>query len=135
MYHDDMTWMTVNQVAEASGVSERTVRRWLRDGRLEAERVGGRVRIASRAVREMAVPYGTPALAPVADGPDPVPWWEELRDPDRVASVTALRIARALALMDQVRGMSSPGDVGSDAVGLVREGRAERDARWDEPHR
>ena len=54
--------MTDHDIAETArllGVSERTVRRWLKDGRLRGYRVGRRVRIPDRAVREAAQPYGS----------------------------------------------------------------------------
>ena len=61
-----MTDMTVAEAAVAAGVSERTMRRWIRDGRLAGcYKVGGRVRIPERAIREVAEPYGEP---PPADG-------------------------------------------------------------------
>jgi excisionase family DNA binding protein len=51
--------MTVKDAAAAAGVSERTVRRWIREGRLAGcYKVGGRVRIPQRAIREAAEPYG-----------------------------------------------------------------------------
>jgi len=51
--------MTVKDAAAAAGVSERTVRRWIREGRLAGcYKVGGRVRIPERAISEAAEPYG-----------------------------------------------------------------------------
>ena len=45
--------LTVKEAAAAAGVSERTMRRWIRDGRLAGcYKVGGRVRIPERAIRE-----------------------------------------------------------------------------------
>ncbi len=121
-----MTDMTVADVARVCGVTERTVRRWLREGRLPALRVGGRVRIPGHAVRELAAPYGAGPHEP-ADS-----WWESLRDPRRLAAVDERRIARAVSLMDLVRGMSVADGSRPDAADLVREGRHEQDARWDE---
>ena len=60
-----MTDMTVAQVAEVCGVTERTVRRWLKEGRLAGVRVGSRVRISAHAVGELAAPYGETAASPV----------------------------------------------------------------------
>ena len=40
------TFYTVAQIAEYLGVSERTVRRWIRDRKLTADRLGRAVRIA-----------------------------------------------------------------------------------------
>ncbi len=131
MYHRVMTDMTVSDVARACGVTERTVRRWLREGRLPARRVGGRVRIPERAVRELAAPYGEAAGAEPAaqDGPS---WLASLGDPDRLATLDARHAERAVALMDMVRAMAKPVHGGADAVGLVRDGRDEQDRRWDE---
>lgn len=41
------TFVTVDQVADALNVSPRSVRRWIKTGRLIAHRFGGAVRIAS----------------------------------------------------------------------------------------
>jgi excisionase family DNA binding protein len=41
-----MRFFTVNEVAEIVGVSVRTVRRWIKSGRLVAHRVRGVVRIS-----------------------------------------------------------------------------------------
>ena len=59
VYTPVMPDLTVAQAAEAAGVSERTMRRWIRDGRLAGcYKVGGRVRIPERAIRDAAEPYG-----------------------------------------------------------------------------
>jgi excisionase family DNA binding protein len=56
-----MTDMTVAEAARAARVSERTMRRWIREGRLTGcYKVGGRVRIPERAIRDAAEPYGEP---------------------------------------------------------------------------
>ncbi len=125
-----MTDMTVAEVARVCGVTERTVRRWLREGRLPALRVGGRVRIPEHAVRELAAPYGAvdPAEPTALSGMEA--WPDLLRDPARLAAVDARRVARAVDLMDRVRGMSVT--VGPQGFSLVRDGRDEQDARWDE---
>lgn len=128
--------MTVQDVARICGVTERTVRRWLREGRLPATRLAGRVWIPRHAVQELAAPYGVPgaALDPHAPGPHAPggdDWWEALRDPARLEAVDARRIERAVALMDQVRAMAGRAEQGADAASLVREGRDEQDARWD----
>ncbi|MFN8520151.1 MAG: helix-turn-helix domain-containing protein [Chloroflexota bacterium] len=126
-----MTDMTVTDVARACGVTERTVRRWLREGRLPGLRVGGRVRIPERAVRELSAPYGQAAGADTGAAAG-FGWLASLRDPDRLATLDVRRAERAIALMDLVRGMATPVHGGADAVGLVREGRHEQDRRWDE---
>jgi excisionase family DNA binding protein len=126
-----MTDMTVADVALVCGVTERTVRRWLREGRLPAHRVGGRVRISDHAVRELAAPYGETPVADPGAAPDTPTWLASLHDPGRLAEVDARRAARATALMDMVRAMATPA-ADPSSPGLVREGRDEQDARWDE---
>jgi excisionase family DNA binding protein len=124
--------MTEHDVAETArllGVSERTVRRWLRDGRLTGYRVGGRVRIPDRAVREAARPYGTAAdgalKAPPTDA-DPLIAW--LTGPGRLRE----RRRRAAAIMDEIRARTKPPSGPDDTVeAYIRQDRAERDARWD----
>ncbi len=151
-----MTDMTVQDVARICGVTERTVRRWLREGRLPATRLAGRVRIPRHAVQELAAPYGVPgaALDPHAPGPHAPggdDWWEALRDPARLEAVDARRIERAVALMDQARAMAGRAEQGADDASLVRrvemsrtragtpgsdDPRRERDRAWflsDEP--
>jgi excisionase family DNA binding protein len=49
--------LTIAQVAERLGLSEQTVWRHVRAHRLEAFKVGGAVRISSRAVDRFTVPY------------------------------------------------------------------------------
>lgn len=39
---DDMNYFTVKEIAELLSVSEETVRRWIREGKLDAERGAGR---------------------------------------------------------------------------------------------
>jgi excisionase family DNA binding protein len=120
-----MTGMTVAEVAIACGVTERTVRRWLRDGRLPALRVGGRIRIPDHAVHELSAPYGSdrgPASA-LTDIPA-----AHLRvDPGLARSQRAARAERLLAM---VRSLAGPaGD--DDAAAIVRLGRDEQDERWN----
>src|SRR3989337_1336189 len=69
-----MTDLDVAEAARALGVTERTIRRWLKDGRLAGFKVGGRIRIPERAVREVASPYGS------AEGEGPAV--DVGRDPD-----------------------------------------------------
>ena len=38
----DERWLTVNQIAERLQVHQETVRRWLRDGRLQGRNFGGK---------------------------------------------------------------------------------------------
>ena len=124
--------MTEHDVVEAArllGVSERTVRRWLREGRLTGYRVGGRVRIPDRAVREAARPYGTAMdegpQAPPKDE-DPLIAW--LTGPERLRE----RRRRAARLMDEIRARTQPPSGPDDTVeAYIRQDRAERDAKWD----
>jgi excisionase family DNA binding protein len=50
--------MTISDTARVLGVSERTVRRWIASGRLDVYRIGGRIRVPERALREACGPYG-----------------------------------------------------------------------------
>lgn len=112
--------MTVAQAARAAGVSERTMRRWIRDGRLKGcYKVGGRVHIPERAIHEAAEPYGDGATTGV-----PRPWL-----------ITDAQIRRARMAFDRIdrlrargRPPSGPDDT---AEAYVRQGRDEEDARWD----
>jgi acetyl-CoA/propionyl-CoA carboxylase biotin carboxyl carrier protein len=59
--------LTPRQVADALGVTVRTVQRWVADGRLPATRVGGRLRVSRSSLTrvesgEPRGPAGTPAL-------------------------------------------------------------------------
>lgn len=121
-----MTDHDVGDVAALLGVTERTVRRWLREGRLTGYKVGGRIRIPERAVREAAVPYGSRRAAPATASDDPVVAF--LAEPARAAA--ARRLARAAAEMDELRARSTPPS-GPDetAEALVR---AVRDGHPDE---
>jgi excisionase family DNA binding protein len=125
-----MTDMTVGEVAAALGVTERTVRRWLREGRLDAYRVGGRVRVPARAVRDAAAPYGPEPGQAAAD-----PIASYLEAPARLAAARRRALDHAFRLMDQVRSGASgplgPGRVRTDAATLVREVRDEQDEKWD----
>ena len=136
-----MTDMTVTQVAQLCGVTERTVRRWLKDGRLAGVRVGGRVRISPHAVGELAAPYGdvttgriaTEPMQPAAESPHRLQAY--LEDPERLAAVRARRAARTIELLDRVRALArehpaSPGVL--DPEGIIRAVRDEQDDRWDE---
>ena len=124
-----MTDHDVHETARLLGVSERTVRRWLRDGRLTGYRVGNRVRIPDRALREAARPYGTAmdeGLQTLPDGEDPLIAW--LTGPERLRE----RRRRAARLMDEIRARTKPPSGPDDTVeAYIRQDRAERDARWD----
>lgn len=50
-------YLTIQEVAQLYAVSERTVRNWIYEGKLEARRVGGRViRIESRSLDALTEP-------------------------------------------------------------------------------
>jgi excisionase family DNA binding protein len=122
-----MTDMTVAEVAAACGVTERTVRRWLKDGRLPALRTGGRIRIPEHALREMTAPYGSDREpAPQTHSLEPRPTF----DPALTAQARTQRAARVERLLAVVRSMAAPAR-GDDAAALVRAGRNEQDERWD----
>lgn len=42
-----MTFYTVKDIIEMLSVSERTVRRWIADGKLESIKIGGQIRITN----------------------------------------------------------------------------------------
>ena len=152
-----MTDMTVAEVAQMCGVTERTVRRWLKEGRLAGMRVAGRVRISPHAVGELAAPYGealrdhgsVPAVAreaataeigaagsASAAAAQPTSKLRAyLEDPERMAEVRARRVARTLELLDRVRELARehPAPPGAlDPGGIIRAIRDEQDAEWDE---
>jgi excisionase family DNA binding protein len=52
MTHEDLKTLTVEEVAELMGVHPETVRRWVRDGRLQAMRWGDRLRFKPEAIRK-----------------------------------------------------------------------------------
>lgn len=50
-------YLTIQEVATLYAVSERTVRNWIAEGRLEARRIGGRlIRIESRSLDSLSEP-------------------------------------------------------------------------------
>jgi len=135
----------VAATARILGVTERTVRRWLREGRLAAVKVGGRVRISDAAIREAVAPYGSGSAdagaagsEPRAAGSDPAPTdllmgW--LTGPTRQVEARRLRLEWAARTMDEIRARSKPSTGPHDtAEALVREVRDERDERADRIH-
>lgn len=122
-----MTDMTVAEAAAAAGVSERTMRRWIRDGRLAGcYKVGGRVHVPERAVRDAAEPYGGSPVAPAID---------DVRRLDSPLRATEAQIRRARAAFEEIdriraRGRASTGP-DDTAEAYIRQGRDEQDARWD----
>ena len=134
-----MTDMTVAEVAQMCGVTERTVRRWLKEGRLAGVRVGGRVRISPHAVGELAAPYGQAAAGAPGELPAVVERPDRLRayleDPARLAAVRARRAARTMELLDRVWALAQQYPAPPEALdpeGIIRAVRDEQDAAWDE---
>ena len=123
-----MTDMTVAEAALAAGVSERTMRRWIRDGRLAGcYKVGGRVRIPERAIHDAAEPYGEP--------------WRSggsVEDPrfQLTPAPSDLQIRRAIAaferidrLRSRVKPPAGPNDTAEAYIRDLRDG----PPRWDRP--
>jgi excisionase family DNA binding protein len=137
-HHDlmnDRPYRTAAEVALELGVSLRTVRRWVADGRLRATRVGRSVRIPVDAYRE-ASPPSSPGVMPRIDGRSLVSWrvGEIAADyaAGRVAPTwpdTPERLAEqrryAAALMDRLaargRPASGPSDTADAILHAVRE--------------
>jgi excisionase family DNA binding protein len=120
--------MTVKQAAAAAGVSERTMRRWIREGRLAGcYKVGGRVRIPERAVQEAAEPY-----VPTAEVKVPIDELSILDSPARARKFQLIRARLAFDEIDRIRARGRP-PAGPDdtAVAYIRQGRDEQDAKWD----
>lgn len=119
--------MTVAQAAIAAGVSERTMRRWIREGRLAGcYKVGGRVRIPERAIQEAAEPYApTGPRAPIDD-------LSILDSPARARHFRLRQARRAFEEIDRIRRLGRPPSGSDDtAEAYIRQGRDEQDARWD----
>jgi excisionase family DNA binding protein len=120
--------LTVAEAARAAGVSERTMRRWIRDGRLAGcYKVGGRVRIPERAIQEAAEPYGATA------GPKiPIDELSILDSPARVRKFQLIRARLAFEEIDRIRArMKPPSGPDDTVVAYIRQGRDEQDAKWD----
>jgi excisionase family DNA binding protein len=119
-----MSDLTVAEAARAAGVSERTMRRWIRDGRLAGcYKVGGRVRIPERAIREAAEPYG--------EGTGTVDDLAVLDSPARARKFQLIRARLAFEEIDRiVASMKPPSGPDDTAVAYIRH---ERDAppRWE----
>jgi excisionase family DNA binding protein len=118
--------MTVAQAARAAGVSERTMRRWIREGRLAGcYKVGGRVRIPAGAIQEAAEPYGSrEAKAPIDD-------LSVLDSPTRARHFQLQRARLAFEEIDRILANMKPPSGPEDSV--VAYIRRERDAppRWE----
>lgn len=112
--------LTVKEAATAAGVSERTMRRWIREGRLAGcYKVGGRVRIPERAIRDAAEPYGNSA----GSGPTV----DELSVLDSPARARAFQLRRARLAFEEVdrivAGMKPPSGPDDTAVAYIRQAR------------
>jgi excisionase family DNA binding protein len=123
-----MTDMTVAEAARAAGVSERTMRRWIREGRLAGcYKLGGRVRIPERAIREAAEPYG--------DGETRSTEIDDVSVLDSSARKRLFELRRArlaVAEIDRIRArMKPPAGPDDTAVAYIRQGREEQDEKWD----
>jgi excisionase family DNA binding protein len=120
--------LTVAEAARAAGVSERTMRRWIRDGRLTGcYKVGGRVRVPERAIREAAEPYGE-RTATVDD----------LAVLDSPARARAFQLRRARLAFEEIEpilaGMKPPAGPDDTAVAYIREWR-DAPPRWERDDR
>ncbi len=119
-----MTDLTVAEAAVAAGVSERTMRRWIRDGRLAGcYKVGGRVRIPERAIHEAAEPYG--ATHDRAG---------ELQAPETPPRITDAQLRRARLAFEEIdrilaggRPPSGPHDTAEAYIRQIRDG----PPRWE----
>lgn len=117
-----MTDMTVAEAATAAGVSERTMRRWIREGRLAGcYKVGGRVRIPERAIRDAAEPYGASRAG------DP----RTFDTPRRISDAQIRRARLAFDRIDRIladgRPPSGPDDTGTAYIRELRDG----PPRWE----
>ena len=129
---DDRPYRTAAEVAIDLGVSLRTVRRWVAEGKLRSIRVGRSVRIPENAYRE-----ATPASAsPVAGGNENLPPGErrigevaadyggvgpEPMWPDTPARLAEQR-RRAATLMDRLAARGKPASGSSDTADAILDG-------------
>jgi len=128
VYNADMTDMDVTDAARALGVSERTIRRWLRAGRLSGYRVGRRIRIPANAVREAVAPYGTDGPPDARADAEVDPILRFLKDPARRRA----RREAAARVMDRIAEMAGqPKSLEDTAVGLMRAVREEEERKWE----
>lgn len=121
-----MADLTVKDAAVAVGVSERTVRRWIREGRLAGcYKIGGRVRIPERAIREAAEPYG--------ERSGTVDHRSVLDSPRGPTDAEILRARLAFERIDRLRARGRPPSGPDDtAVAYIRELR-DGPPRWERP--
>ena len=72
-------FLPVREAARAAGVSERTIWRWVRAGRVDAIKVGRRLLVrptasAGHRIGEVALAYGEELTGTWAGEPEPGPW-------------------------------------------------------------
>jgi excisionase family DNA binding protein len=115
--------LSVKDAAVAAGVSERTVRRWIREGRLAGcYKVGGRVRIPELALRESAEPYGERGT--IND-------LSVLDSPARAREFELRRARIAFEEIDRIKAkMKPPSGPDDTAVAYIREWR-DGPPRWE----
>lgn len=129
---DDRPYRTAKEVAAELGVSLRTVRRWVADGRLNATRVGRSVRIPVGAYRGGMSPSSSGWMATASTPVRRTTESAGVYAPDRVTGGwpdTPERLAEqrgnAAALMDRLaargRPASGPGDTVDAILDAVRE--------------
>lgn len=106
-------YLTVREVAAIYKVNEITVRRHIRNGKLRAVKIGGRVRVAESDVERFA----TPAAAPY-----------RLNVPRHTPTTKDLEKRRILAERSRIL-REKIGDIGIDMTAVIR---AARDGDGDE---
>ena len=120
--------LTVAEAARAAGVSERTMRRWIRDGRLTGcYKVGGRVRVPEHAIHEATEPYGE-RIGNVAG----------LAMLDSPARAREFQLRRARLAFEEIEpilaAMKPPAGPDDTAVAYIREWR-DAPPRWERDDR
>jgi excisionase family DNA binding protein len=132
---NDRPYRTAAEVALELGVSLRTVRRWVADGRLRATHVGRSVRIPVDAYREGSLPSSSGAMSGIKDRSSASRWIGEVPagySTGRMAATwpdTPERLAEqrrhAAALMDRLgargRPASGPSETADAILDAVRE--------------
>ena len=121
--------LSVSEAASSMGVSERTIWRWLRSGRLSAERSGGRVLIrmppgqprqTGHSLGESRAIYGAPDIARFGEpGPGPWPYTPENLEKRRVILLAKRR--RAAERMAVLGRETRPDPDGLTGVDYIRE--------------
>ena len=130
-----MTEMDVSDTARALGVSERTVRRWLREGRLAGYRIGLRIRIPEQSIRDAVAPYGAGQRSAARSSVHLDPLVAYLAGPERLRT----RREAAARAMDAIALRSGPGarpggpgvETAEPAEALIRGVRDDAEHRLD----